>query len=39
MFHGTWHEIGIAPEAPWILDNGTWNDEGIWVDGEVWNDE
>ena len=22
----------------WILDNGTWNDQGLWVDTEIWND-
>lgn len=22
----------------WILATGDWNDEGIWIDEEVWND-
>jgi len=22
----------------WILADGTWNDSGVWVDGEIWND-
>lgn len=30
-------EIG-DPAAVWILENGTWNDDGIWIDSETWND-
>lgn len=22
----------------WILATGNWNDEGVWMDGEIWND-
>ena len=24
--------------AVWILATGIWNDEGVWMDGEIWND-
>jgi hypothetical protein len=35
----TYVEIGTYSGAPWILEDGTWNDQGIWIDGETWNDE
>jgi hypothetical protein len=38
MLTGIFHEIGAWSGAPWILEDGTWNDNGIWIDGEVWND-
>lgn len=38
IFSGIFAEIGAWEGAPWILDDGEWNDEGIWVDGDVWND-
>lgn len=22
----------------WIMATGNWNDEGVWMDGEIWND-
>ena len=24
--------------VPWILADGTWNDDGVWKDFEIWND-
>lgn len=24
--------------APWILEDGIWNDEGVWMDTKQWND-
>lgn len=31
--------IDFADIAPvWILADGTWNDAGVWIDTEVWND-
>ena len=29
---------GSIPLPIWILDGGTWNDEGVWVDTESWED-
>ncbi len=28
----------IVTSRPWILANGFWNDVGVWIDTEVWND-
>ena len=25
-------------QLPWILSNGTWNDDNFWIDTEFWND-
>lgn len=25
-------------DAPWILENGVWNDDGVWIDWKTWND-
>jgi hypothetical protein len=30
--------IGTPNITNWILFDGTWNDSGIWVDSENWND-
>lgn len=30
---------GTATGNQWILENGTWNDAGEWIDSENWNDE
>jgi len=30
---------GTATGNQWILENGTWNDAGEWIDTENWNDE
>lgn len=32
---------GVTPppvQSDWILANGTWNDGGVWIDSETWND-
>ena len=29
---------GGAPVTPWILAANIWNDAGIWIDTETWND-
>lgn len=29
---------GTPPADPWILTGGIWNDSGIWIDEETWND-
>jgi hypothetical protein len=36
--NGTFIEIGAYSGGDWILADGTWNDDGIWIDGETWND-
>ena len=28
----------LEPGAPWILAEGFYNDQGIWIDSEVWKD-
>ncbi len=30
---------GCLASSDWILANGFWNDQGVWVDGDTWNDE
>ena len=32
------YERASTPPLTWILADGTWNDEGYWVDAENWND-
>ena len=27
-----------TPLVIWLLEGGTWNDEGVWLDDEVWED-
>lgn len=27
-----------SQQSNWILANGTWNDDGIWIDTETWRD-
>lgn len=29
---------GSPPPGEWILQDGTWNDSGVWVDTATWND-
>jgi len=38
IYNGTYIEIGSWSGAEWILDGGEWNDDGIWIDTEVWED-
>ena len=38
FFNGTYILIGSYGDAPWILDEGVWNDDGIWKDDSVWYD-
>ena len=28
----------VAPVEVWIMADGTWNDLGVWIDTETWND-
>lgn len=35
---GEIEEGGGVVVSQWILANGTWNDLGLWIDSEVWND-
>ena len=37
-FNGTMIEVGAWSQAPWILDEGEWDDDGIWKDTSVWHD-
>ncbi len=30
--------ITASAMAPWILGNGTWNDNGVWYDDATWRD-
>lgn len=30
--------IDVQPVSNWILAAGAWNDGGIWIDTELWND-
>jgi hypothetical protein len=40
IFRGSYMEFAAWENAVWILEDGTWNDEGIWIDnGEQWNDD
>lgn len=37
----TWkYAVGIQETEPsgWILTDGYWDDEGVWVDGAIWNE-
>ena len=36
MFVGV--QSGIIPVNHWILAVNNWNDSGIWIDTETWND-
>lgn len=29
---------GVMDDLPWLLAGGTWNDDGVWIDNEFWND-
>jgi hypothetical protein len=31
-------KVYAAAAAAWILGTGSWNDAGVWIDTDVWND-
>jgi len=31
-------DAGGPAESNWILRDGTWRDEGVWIDTETWKD-
>lgn len=35
---GTMGAVGGYRQTAWILDKAFWNDNGIWIDTELWND-
>lgn len=38
IFNGTFIQIGSYSGGVWILEDGTWRDENIWIDTETWKD-
>lgn len=39
IFDGVFMEFSKWENANWILETGYWDDEGIWIDSETWNDD
>ena len=38
IFSGVFFEFGTWEGADWILEDGNWDDNGVWKDDETWND-
>lgn len=39
IFDGVFIEFARWKNAVWILETGFWNDDGIWIDSDKWNDD